>query len=1233
VNSLSGHNTENGLCPFLFSGKVISGLQNSDLIPRYQDDLAYFLGDLRSCAYSSQSKIARILGLSHTTISRYENGHLRPPIGYLAHLASRLVDQIDPGDKDIQQKKERILDEANQAIRWCFPDEVPFEKWEELQDMADSYLESRQLPEETQISPRDKYNWRVTPEIENFCGRVEDLKQLEDLVNLPQTNLILVQGMGGIGKTSLATKLAERLESNFEYVIWITLYNSPSISDLITSISSFLPPPLITNPTRPLEQQIQKLMTFFKKHHCLLVFDNLESVMRGGENIGRFRQGFEGYSTFLKNFASTSHQSCLVITSREKPAMLNEWKKPSKNVHIFNLKGLKAAEADKLLQPWGFATDQELVETLNQSLSGNPLALIMAAEVIETFYGKDVARFLQSENLIVGDVRNFLNKSFNRCSHLSKTILYWLSVLREPASLQRLEKLLIPRPLRSDIVEALHSLIRSSLVDNRAGKFSLQSFIAEYINDRLVRESFNEIIEGGSKALHQVALLTTDSSYQVQQAQRQNLIQPITNLLVNSLDLQHATEKLASLLNETRGSDHNSQGYGAGNLINIMLHMNQELPNRDFSNLTIRHADLRGHTLHETDLSNASLHKCVFDNSFSGVNAVALSPSAKYLAVAVEQDIRIWNLAEKQPYRLLGGHSDLVWNLSFGTEDHILFSQGADNFVHRWNIDSGEIELSVQDPEAPISALEINQDTTFIATGNRAGEIVLWHAQNGQKLLSLHANPMMIRSLALDSTEKNLLAGYQDGTVSLWNIPVDEFYTLSDIHQGPVTAVTFIGDGETFATGGTDGIISIRTTVNGDLIYKLTGHQQGITVLRCCPRENILVSGSLDKTASTWDLETGERRLILEGHSRSVRSLDMNKEGEILATGSYDRTIRLWDLQHCQLVDVIEGLTFDIRALEFSPDGQTIASGGSDYQVRLWDLSDKQGMRTEKGHDRWVSSVTFSPDGTKLASGSYDRTVRIWNVETGAEVMCLYDYPHWVYCLAFSQDGKILAAGGEDGTIRLWDSANFKAGDLLTGQSDGINCLVFSADGQYLASGGKDQSICIWKLIGSNLEKEFKSLGSPVMRLGFEPDPSCLVFLTEDCWIKKIDIRSGKVIQSEQIASGLIKSAALSLNNDLLAFCADQEQKRVVLWDIEKRAILSREQVSNSAITSMAFRGDSRLLAVGNLQGEIISWDINNQEKQTSMMVRKPYDGLKISGISGLSFEQIETLKALGAIE
>src|SRR5439155_513268 len=70
------------------------------------------------------------------------------------------------------------------------------------------------------------------------------------------------------------------------------------------------------------ERRISRLLEHLREQRVLLVLDNLESLLEEGEVRGHLRPGDEGYARLLRRVAETGHQSCLLLTSREKPAQL-----------------------------------------------------------------------------------------------------------------------------------------------------------------------------------------------------------------------------------------------------------------------------------------------------------------------------------------------------------------------------------------------------------------------------------------------------------------------------------------------------------------------------------------------------------------------------------------------------------------------------------------------------------------------------------------------------------------------------------------------------------------------------------------------------------------------------------------------------------------------------------------------------------------------------------------------
>jgi len=49
------------------------------------------------------------------------------------------------------------------------------------------------------------------------------------------------------------------------------------------------------------------------------VLDNIESVLKEGSRAGQYREGYEEYGKLIQRVGEANHQSCFLLTSREKP--------------------------------------------------------------------------------------------------------------------------------------------------------------------------------------------------------------------------------------------------------------------------------------------------------------------------------------------------------------------------------------------------------------------------------------------------------------------------------------------------------------------------------------------------------------------------------------------------------------------------------------------------------------------------------------------------------------------------------------------------------------------------------------------------------------------------------------------------------------------------------------------------------------------------------------------------
>ena len=98
-----------------------------------------------------------------------------------------------------------------------------------------------------------------------------------------------------------------------------------------------------------------------------------------------------------------------------------------------------------------------------------------------------------------------------------------------------------------------------------------------------------------------------------------------------------------------------------------------------------------------------------------------------------------------------------------------------------------------------------------------------------------------------------------------------------------------------------------------------------------------------------------------------------------------------------------------------------------------------------------------------------------------------------------------------------------------------------------------------------------------------------------------------------------------------------------VLWDVITGELLDRLEGHTKTVLSLAFSPDGQLLATGSEDETIRLWTVQQQQaqqqqvqqRQSARLLRaaRPYEGLNLADVRGLTAAQKATLKLLGAVE
>ncbi|OCK80598.1 WD40 repeat-like protein [Lepidopterella palustris CBS 459.81] len=549
-----------------------------------------------------------------------------------------------------------------------------------------------------------------------------------------------------------------------------------------------------------------------------------------------------------------------------------------------------------------------------------------------------------------------------------------------------------------------------------------------------------------------------------------------------------------------------------------------------------------------------------FDNLLGTVYSrgnLLFAPDGTCLLSPVGNRVSVFDLVNNKSYTLPFAHRKNIARLALNPRGNLLLSVDEDGRAILTNVPR-RIALYHFSFKDKVSALAFSPSGRHFAAGV-GRKVEVWHTpstidvEDGQiefapfvKHRDYVGHFDSVWKIEWSSDSRFFLSASKDLTARMWSLDPEDGFV-------PTTLA-----------GHRQGVVGAWFSKDQETIYTVS-KDGALFQWKYMLRPGASQDKEMEDDNMQWRI--ADRHYFMQNNAH-VTCAAFHAESNLLVAGFSNGIFGIYELPEFIMIQNLSISQNDVDFVAINKTGEWLAFGASKLgQLLVWEWQSESYILKQQGHFDSINSIVYSPDGQRIITTADDGKIKVWDINSGFCIVTFTEHTSGVTACEFAKRGNVLFTASLDGSVRAWDLIRYRNFRTFTAPTRlSFSSLAVDPSAEVVCAGSIDSfDIHIWSVQTGQLLDQLHGHEGPVSSLSFAPNGGTLVSGSWDHTVR--------------------------------------------VWNIFARTQTSEPLQLVSDVLSVAFRPDSKQIAVTTLDGQLTFWSVSEAAQQNGIDARRDVSG------------------------